>query len=174
VIKFFRDFFYYCIPYLDITVPYPSFFHYPHKQITETARFKYFVSILFLMSEDKEFEGMEEEEELELPQANNKTETEKYLEDLINQVESQLPPGINYISGIIVDDDRNVLIIKDSKLYVGKDLQDAVEIRKYVENANPAYVINGLYILKEMIPSYRDFWSGELERKARKTMWDIL
>jgi hypothetical protein len=126
------------------------------------------------MSEKEEIEEMEEEEEFELPQANNRTETEKYLEDLINQIESQLPRNVNYVSGIIVDDDRNVLIIKNSKLYVGKSLEDAVEIRKYAEDANPAYVINGLYILREMIPSYKDFWSGELEKRARKSMWDIL
>jgi len=126
------------------------------------------------MSEKEEIEEMEEEEEFELPQANNKTETERYLEDLINQVESQLPPGVNYTTGIIVDDDRNVLIIKNSKLYVGKDLENAVEIKKYTENANPAYVINGLYILRAMLPSYKEFWSGELERKAKKSMWDIL
>ena len=126
------------------------------------------------MSGDKEIEEMEEEEEFELPQANSKTETEKYVEDLINQIESQLPSNVNYITGIIVDDDRNVLIIKNSKIHVGKSLEDAVEIRKYLENANPAFVINGLYILKEMIPSYKDFWSGELEKRAKKSVWDIL
>jgi len=126
------------------------------------------------MSEKEEIEREEEEEEFELPQANNKTETEKYLEDLINQIESQLPSNVNYISGIIVDDDRNVLIIKNGKLYVGKSLEDAVEIRKYIEEGNPAYVINGLYILKEMIPSYKDFWSGELEKRAKKSVWDIM
>jgi len=126
------------------------------------------------MSEDKEFEEMEEEEEFELPQTNSKTETEKYIEDLINQIESQLPSNVNYITGIIVDDDRNVLIIKNSKLHVGKNLEEAVEIRKYLENANPAFVINGLYILKEMIPSYKDFWSGELEKRVKKSVWDIL
>ena len=126
------------------------------------------------MSEDKEIGEIEEEEEFELPQANNKTETERYLEDLINQIESQLPGNVNYISGIIVDDDRNVLIVKNGKLYVGKNLDEAVEIRKYLENANPAFVINGLYILKEMIPSYKDFWSGELEKRAKKSVWDIL
>jgi len=126
------------------------------------------------MSEDKEIEEMEEEEEFELPQANSKSETEKYVEDLINQIESQLPNNVNYITGIIVDDDRNVLIIKNSKIHVGKSLEDAVEIRKYLENANPAFVINGLYILKEMIPSYKDFWSGELEKRVKKSVWDIL
>jgi len=126
------------------------------------------------MSKDKEFEEVEEEEEFQLPQANSKSETEKYIEDLINQIESQLPNNVNYITGIIVDDDRNVLIIKNSKLHVGKNLEEAVEIRKYLENANPAFIINGLYILKEMIPSYKDFWSGELEKRAKKSIWDIL
>jgi len=122
------------------------------------------------MSEKEEVE----EEELQLPQASNKTDTVKYLEDLINQIESQLPQGINYTTGIIVDDDMNLIIIKNSKLYVGKDENSAVEIRKYIENGNPAYVINGLYILKEMLPSYKEFWSGELERKAKKAMRDII
>jgi len=122
------------------------------------------------MSENKE----EEEEEFQLPQANSKTSTEKYLEDLINQIESQLPNNVNYVTGIIVDDDRNVLVIKNGKLYVGKDLDNSMEIRKYAENANPAFLINGLYILREMVPSYKDFWSGELEKRARKAMWDIL
>ncbi len=130
------------------------------------------------MSEDKEMEEMEEEEEFELPQelpkASNKTDTEKYLEDLINQVESQLPQNVTYVTGIIVDDDRNLLIIKHGKLYVGKSLEDAVEIKKYTENANPAYMINGLYILREMLPSYKDFWSGELEKRAKKSVWDIM
>jgi len=130
------------------------------------------------MSEDKEMEEMEEEEEFELPQelpkASNKTDTEKYLEDLINQVESQLPQNVTYVTGIIVDDDRNLLIIKHGKLYVGKDLENVVEIKKYIEEGNPAYVINGLYILRAMLPSYKEFWSGELERKAKKSMWDIL
>jgi hypothetical protein len=126
------------------------------------------------MSEKEEIEREEEEEEFELPEANNKTETEKYLEDLINQVESQLPQNVTYVTGIIVDDDRNLLIIKHGKLYVGKDLENVVEIKKYIEEGNPAYVINGLYILRAMLPSYKEFWSGELERKAKKSMWDIL
>jgi len=126
------------------------------------------------MSQDKEPEEEEELEELQLPQANDKTDTMKYLEDLINQIESQLPNNINYVTGIIVDDDMNLIVIKNGKLYIGKDESNAIEIRKYIENGNPAYVINGLYILREMLPSYKEFWSGELERKAKKSMWDIL
>jgi len=118
------------------------------------------------MSENQE----NEEEELQ----SSKTDTEKYIEDLINQIESQLPNNVTYVTGIIVDDDRNVLVIKNGKLYVGKNENDAIEIRKYIENANPAFVINGLYILREMVPSYKELWSGELEKKARKAMWDIL
>ena len=126
------------------------------------------------MSQDKEPEEEEEVEELQLPQANDKTDTMKYLEDLINQIESQLPPGINYTTGIIVDDDMDLIIIKEGKLYIGKDENNAVEIRKYAEESNPAYVINGLYILREMLPSYKEFWSGELEKKAKKAMRDII
>ena len=126
------------------------------------------------MSENQKEEEEEELEELQLPQANDKTDTMKYLEDLINQIESQLPQRINYTTGIIVDDDMDLIIIKDGKLYIGKDENSAVEIRKYAENGNPAYVINGLYILREMLPSYKEFWSGELERKAKKAMRDII
>ena len=122
------------------------------------------------MSQDKE----PEEEEFQLPQANDKTDTEKYLEDLINQIESELPKDVTYVTGIIVDDDMNLIIIKNGKLYIGKDETNAIEIRKYAEEGNPAYVINGLYILREMLPSYKEFWSGELERKAKKAIRDII
>jgi len=130
------------------------------------------------MSQDwKDEIGETEEEELKLPtdsSKSSKTGTEQYVDNLINEVESQLPQGVNYVTGIIVDDDRNLIIIKDGKLYIGKDENDAIEIRKYAEVNNPTFVINGLYILKEMIPSYRDFWSGELEKRAKKSMWDVM
>jgi len=121
------------------------------------------------MSEDKENEEEEEEEELQLPQKPN----EDYVTNIINGIESQLPSNVNYVTGILVDEDRNLLIIKNGKLYVGKDENNAIEIRKYAENANPAYLVNALYILKEMIPGYKDFWSGELEKKARKELQSI-
>jgi len=124
---------------------------------------------------DEVEEGLEEENKggLKLP-ASPKTSTEKYVEDLINEVESQLPNGIDYVTGIIVDDDRNLIVIKNGKLYIGRDENNAIEIRKYAENNNPTFVINGLYILKEMLPSYKDFWSGELEKRAKKSMWDVM
>jgi len=117
------------------------------------------------MAEDKE----DEEEELQLPSKPN----EDYVSNLINEIENQLPSGINYITGIIVDEDRNLLIIRNGKLYVGKNENEAIEIRKYAENSNPAYLVNALYILKAMIPSYKDFWSGELEKKAKKELQSI-
>jgi len=121
------------------------------------------------MSEKEENEEEEEEEELQLPQKQN----EDYVSNVINEIESQLPSGVNYVTGIIVDEDRNLLIIKGGKLYVGKDENDAVEIRKYMENGNPAYLVNALYILKAMIPSYSDFWSGELEKRVKKELQSI-
>jgi hypothetical protein len=121
------------------------------------------------MSENQENEEKEEEEEFQLPQKPN----EDYVGSLINEIESQLPPNINYVTGIIVDEDRNLLIIKNGKLYVGKDENSAVEIRKHIENVNPAYLVNALYILKAMISSYKEFWSGELEKKARKELQSI-
>jgi len=121
------------------------------------------------MSENQENEEKEEEEEFQFPQK----PSEDYVGSLINEIESQLPSNINYVTGIIVDEDRNLLIIKGGKLYIGKDENNAVEIRKYAEDANPAYLVNALYILKAMIPSYKDFWSGELEKKARKELQSI-
>jgi len=121
------------------------------------------------MSEDKENEEEEEEEELQLPQKPN----ENYVSKIIDEIESQLPSGVNYVTGILVDEDRNLLIIKNGKLYVGKDENNAEEIRKYAENSNPAYLVNALYILREMIPGYKDFWSGELEKKAKKELQNI-
>ena len=126
------------------------------------------------MSQDWKDEIEEDKgEDLKLP-ASPKTSTEKYVEDLINEVESQLPSDVNYVTGIIVDDDRNLIIIKNGKLYIGRDESNSIEIRKYAEDNNPTFVINGLYILKEMLPSYKDFWSGELERRVKKTMWDMM
>jgi len=121
------------------------------------------------MSEDKEIEEEEEEEELQLPQKSS----ENYVSNLINEIESQLPSGVNYTTGIIVDEDRNLLIIRNGKLYVGKDESNAVEIRNYVEDANPAYLVNALYILRSMVPSYKELWSGELEKKAKKELQNI-
>jgi hypothetical protein len=121
------------------------------------------------MSENQENEEEEEEEELPLPQK----QSEDYVTGIIDEIESQLPSNANYVTGIIVDEDRNLLIIKDGKLYVGSDDTNMVEIRKYVENSNPAYLVNALYILKAMMPSYKDFWSGELEKKARKELQNI-
>jgi hypothetical protein len=115
---------------------------------------------------EKEEEG---EEELQIPEKTN----EDYVSNLINEIESQLPSGVNYVTGIIVDEDRNLLIIKGGKLHVGKDENSATEIRKYAENANPAYLVNALYILKAMISSYKEFWSGELEKKAKKELQSI-
>jgi len=121
------------------------------------------------MEKDIDKDEEEEEEELQLPQK----PSEDYVSNVIDQIESQLPSGVNYVTGIIVDEDRNLLIIKGGKLYVGKDENNAEEIRKYAENANPAYLVNALYILKEMIPGYKDFWSGELEKKAKKELQNI-
>jgi len=121
------------------------------------------------MEKDIDKDEEEEEEELQLPQKPN----EDYVSNVIDQIESQLPSGVNYVTGIIVDEDRNLLIIKNGKLYVGKDENNAIEIRKYAENSNPAYLVNALYILREMIPGYKDFWSGELEKKARKELQNI-
>jgi hypothetical protein len=150
-------------------MPNPPFFYNPHTYIIGTAKFKYFVSIPYPMSENQENEKKEEEEEFQLPQK----PSEDYVGSLINEIESQLPSGANYTTGIIVDEDRNLLIIKGGKLYIGKDESNIIEIRKYAENSNPAYLVNALYILKAMIPSYKEFWSGELEKRARKELQSI-
>jgi len=121
------------------------------------------------MSEKEELEEEEEEEELQLPQK----PSEDYVGKIIDEIESQLPSGANYVTGIIVDEDRNLLIIRNGKLYVGSDDTNVIEIRKYAENSNPAYLVNALYILKAMISSYTDFWSGELEKRARKELKSI-
>jgi len=117
------------------------------------------------MSEEKETE----EETLELPQESN----EDYVSNLIREIEGQLPHTANYVTGIIVDEDRNVLILKNGKLYVGKDENNAKEIRRYAESNNPAYLVNALYVLREMVPGYKELWGGELEKRARKELNSI-
>ncbi|AAL27743.1 hypothetical protein SIFV0032 [Sulfolobus islandicus filamentous virus] len=114
------------------------------------------------------------EENIELPEGNNKSETEKYIEDLINSIESELPKHVNYTTGIIVDDERNLLIIKNGKLHVGRDENNAKEIKEYVKDANAGYLINALYVLKQMLASYKDLWSGKIEREAKKALNEII
>lgn len=118
------------------------------------------------------------EEKIELPEeevkSESKSETEKYIEDLITQIEAELPKHVTYTTGIIIDDERNVLVIKNGKLFVGKNEKDAKEIHEYLRDANAGYVINALYIMKQMVNSYKDLWSGKIEREVKKALNDII
>ncbi|CAK29678.1 hypothetical protein AFV7_gp25 [Betalipothrixvirus pezzuloense] len=117
-------------------------------------------------------EEEKKEDEILLPEE-NKSETEKIVESMISSIETDLPSNVDYVTGIMVDDDRNVIVIKKGKIYVGKSLDDAKPIKEYMKNANMAFLINALYILKEMVPSYKDMWSGKLEEEFRKRYNEI-
>ncbi|CAJ31521.1 conserved hypothetical protein [Betalipothrixvirus acidiani] len=112
------------------------------------------------------------EDEILLPEE-NKSETEKIVESIISSIETDLPSNVDYVTGILTDEDRNVLIIKKGKIYVGKSLEDAKPIKEYMKNADVPFLINALYILKDMLPSYKDMWSGKLEEEARKKYNEI-
>lgn len=112
------------------------------------------------------------EEEILLPDE-SKSETEKIVESIISSIESDLPPSVDYVTGIITDEDRNVLVIKRGKIYVGKSLDDAKPVKEYMKSADVPFLINALYILKGMVPSYKDMWSGKLEEEARKRYNEI-
>jgi len=122
----------------------------------------------------------EAEEEIVVPEVvpeqkeNKRQNTEEYVKELIKAIEEELPKDVTYITGIVLDDDRNVFIIKHGKILIGRDENNAESIEKYMENANLGYLVNSLYILKQQVNSYKEFWSGKLEREAKKTLNDII
>jgi len=128
------------------------------------------------MPKESEPEIMDEEIVVpqEEPKEGKKQSTEEYIKELIKSIEEELPKDVVYTTGIVLDDDRNVFVIKHGKIMIGRDENDAESIEKYMENANLGYLMNSLYILRQQVNSYKDFWSGKLEREAKKTMNDII
>ena len=110
----------------------------------------------------------------EEPQEGKKQSTEEYIRQLIKSIEEELPKDVVYTTGIVLDDDRNVFVLRHGKIMVGRDENSAESIEKYMENANLGYLVNSLYILRQQVNSYKDFWSGKLEREAKKTLNDII
>jgi hypothetical protein len=129
------------------------------------------------MPKESEPEIMDEEivvPEVVPEQKEKRQNTEEYIKELIKSIEEELPKDVVYTTGIVLDDDRNVFVIKHGKIMIGRDENDAESIEKYMENANLGYLMNSLYILRQQVNSYKDFWSGKLEREAKKTMNDII
>jgi len=126
----------------------------------------------------KESEPEIADEEIVVPQEEQKEEkkqsTEEYIKQLIKEIEEELPKDVTYTTGIVLDDDRNVFVLRHGKILVGRDENNAESIEKYMENANLGYLMNSLYILRQQVNSYKDFWSGKLEREAKKTLNDII
>jgi len=126
----------------------------------------------------KESEPEVTDEEIIVPQEEPKEEkkqsTEGYVKELIKSIEEELPKDVVYTTGIVIDDDRNVFVLKHGKILVGRDENNAESIEKYIENANLGYLVNSLYILRQQIQGYKDLWSGKLEKEAKKTMNDII
>jgi hypothetical protein len=110
----------------------------------------------------------------EEPKEGKKQSTEEYIRQLIKSIEEELPKDVVYTTGIVLDDDRNVFVLKHGKILIGRDENNAESIEKYMENANLGYLVNSLYILRQQIQGYKDLWSGKLEREAKKTMNDII
>jgi len=126
----------------------------------------------------KESEQIEDEEivvpEVVPEQKEKRQNTEEYIKELIKSIEEELPKDVVYTTGIVLDDDRNVFILKHGKIMIGRDEDSAESIEKYMENANLGYLMNSLYILRQQIQGYKDLWSGRLEKEAKKTMNDII
>lgn len=122
----------------------------------------------------KESEPIEEEGILVPEQKEKRQSTEEYIKQLIKSIEEELPKDVTYTTGIVIDDDRNVFVIDHGKIMVGRDERNAESIERYMENANLGYLMNSLYILRQQVNSYKDFWSGTLEREAKKTLNDII
>ncbi len=110
----------------------------------------------------------------EEPKEGKKQSTEEYIKELIKSIEEELPKEVVYTTGIVLDDDRNVFVLKHGKILIGRDENNAESIEKYMENANLGYLMNSLYILRQQIQGYKDLWSGKIEREAKKTMNDII
>jgi len=108
-------------------------------------------------------EGLEEQKEPE-----KKNETEEFIKNTIKGIEKELPKNINYVTGIMVDEERNLIVIKDSKLMIGKSLENCVDIQKYIEEGSATNIINALYVLRGMVPSYKEMWSGKLTKEAKR------
>jgi len=120
-----------------------------------------------------------EDEEIVVPevvpeQKEKRQNTEEYIKELIKSIEEELPKDVVYTTGIVLDDDRNVFVLKHGKIMIGRDEDSAESIEKYMENANLGYLMNSLYILRQQIQGYKDLWSGRLEKEAKKTMNDII
>jgi len=123
----------------------------------------------------KESEPEIADEEIVVPEQKEKRQnTEEYVKELVKSIEEELPKDVTYVTGIVLDDDRNVFVLRHGKILVGKDENNAEPIEKYMENANLGYLVNSLYILKQQVNSYKDFWSGKLEKEAKKTLNDII
>jgi len=127
----------------------------------------------------KESEPEIEDEEIVVPevvpeQKEKRQNTEQYIKELIKSIEEELPKEVVYTTGIVLDNDRNVFILKHGKIMIGRDEDSAESIEKYMENANLGYLMNSLYILRQQIQGYKDLWSGRLEKEAKKTMNDII
>jgi len=126
----------------------------------------------------KESEPIEDEEivvpEVVPEQKEKRQNTEQYIKELIKSIEEELPKEVVYTTGIVLDNDRNVFILKHGKIMIGRDEDSAESIEKYMENANLGYLMNSLYILRQQIQGYKDLWSGRLEKEAKKTMNDII
>jgi len=126
----------------------------------------------------KESEQIEDEEivvpEVVPEQKEKRQNTEEYIKELIKSIEEELPKDVVYTTGIVLDDDRNVFVLKHGKIMIGRDEESAESIEKYMENANLGYLMNSLYILRQQIQGYKDLWSGRLEKEAKKTMNDII
>jgi len=127
----------------------------------------------------KESEPEIADEEIVVPevvpeQKEKRQNTEQYIKELIKSIEEELPKEVVYTTGIVLDNDRNVFILKHGKIMIGRDEDSAESIEKYMENANLGYLMNSLYILRQQIQGYKDLWSGRLEKEAKKTMNDII
>ena len=95
-----------------------------------------------------------------------KHEDKSYLDQLLDEIESLIPKKVNYVTGIVVDDNLDVLVVKNGKVHVGKGLDDAVPVKQFINSDNVTYVMNALVIFKPMIPGYVEtMWGEESEKK---------
>lgn len=90
------------------------------------------------------------------------------LDETIEEIEKQLPENVEYVTGFVVDDELNTLILKKGKLMVGKDLNDAKPVHEFVTKENAIGVMNAVLMLKASLRGYLEFLSGTQKVSAEE------
>ncbi|MEM0071347.1 hypothetical protein [Metallosphaera sp.] len=97
-----------------------------------------------------------------------------YLESLVHSIEEMIPSSVSHEINLFVNNDLDILIIKNGKLMVGKSLNDCKPIKEYVNGDNVTSLYNTLLLFKSMLPGYVELWTKKESKDAEDVLKDIL